>query len=132
MFLIAFVYYPQKDDCFQVYRQGPCNPGQYLVLPEKKVIPECVQNPCRKDGEVLFNNNCEKLYTTSPCQSTVAENLKSSVLDINETTLELQCIPASSVELTLIKVKFNNCQPGSKRVSEGQCRNIIPVRNNNT
>ncbi|GLV32535.1 fuseless [Carabus blaptoides fortunei] len=108
----SFVYYPPKDKCYHVYKQGPCNPNEYLILKKSDIIPKCVQNPCANDTMVLFNGKCQKLHTANGCPPL---HLGGGTLEVNATSLQLECVPSNAAELSIIVVPNANCAPGSKR-----------------
>lgn len=99
LFSSGFIYYPVTNKCYSAYRQGPCSAGQYLVLPPRKVIPECVQNPCRNDGKVPFRSSCHELDKTGPCQLPEL----ATVVGINETTLLIDCLIPISLPKPVVK-----------------------------
>lgn len=87
MHFAGFIYYPDRDECFEAYRRGPCQFNQYLTLVKDNVIPVCVPNPCNVDGLVNFAGKCYQLDTQGPCPPTHIDNL----VGVNETTLEVIC-----------------------------------------
>ncbi|KAF5295361.1 hypothetical protein FQR65_LT01551 [Abscondita terminalis] len=108
----GYIYYPPKDGCFSAYKRGPCEEEQYLILPPKKVIPECRSNPCKTDGFVRFNGKCYELGKTGgPCKPASEGG---GELGVNATTLELQCLETNGEELSLINFP-PNCPKGSRR-----------------
>ena len=104
--------------CHELYRQGPCQEHQYLVLSSGKIIPECVTNPCANDTMVPFNGKCYRLYKSDACPPLA---MGGGTLNVNHTSLELECLPGNAVELKIIEVA-PICPPGSKRNALGQCR----------
>ncbi|XP_055321604.1 uncharacterized protein LOC129577863 [Sitodiplosis mosellana] len=83
----GYVFYPPSSQCFAAFKRGPCNAGNYLVLPKSSVIPECVRNPCVHDNFVSFRGNCYQLDKSGPCPVPELMN----VIGVNETTLEIIC-----------------------------------------
>ncbi|KAF5285640.1 hypothetical protein FQA39_LY16546 [Lamprigera yunnana] len=108
----GFIYYPPKDGCFKAYMQGPCKNHEQLILPKNSVIPECVTNPCRKDGFVMYNKMCSELNVPGgPCGPA---KLGGGVLGVNVTSLKIECLKTDGESLSLINFP-PNCPPGSKR-----------------
>lgn len=93
--LTATLYYPETDACYPAYRQGPCEPGQILVLYKERIIPECVRNPCNRDGHFMVRNGCYQFGNTThegnPCPYKEA----TFVLGVNPTTLMVDCVKLS-------------------------------------
>ncbi|XP_035727175.1 uncharacterized protein LOC118443800 [Vespa mandarinia] len=113
-----FLYLPLNDSCYEAYRQGPCSPQHYLVLPEGEAIPQCVKNPCLEDGLVKYNNTCYALNTIGgPCAP--------SVIGVNETNFQLECISIDIAPFVIIKAPTRNCPPGSRRTTLGFCKTPI-------
>ncbi|XP_068982612.1 uncharacterized protein [Bombus flavifrons] len=114
-----FLYFPLNDSCHEAYRQGPCAPQNYVVLPKDKVIPKCVKNPCLEDGLVQYNNTCYPLRTTGgPC----APN---GVIGVNETTFDLECMSTDIAPFIIIDPPLRKCPVGSRRNTLGICRVIL-------
>ncbi|XP_012535704.1 uncharacterized protein LOC105836309 [Monomorium pharaonis] len=80
-----FLYFPLNNSCHEAYRQGPCPSGNYVVLPKNEALPHCIENPCFEDGMVPYNGMCYPLRTRGPCSS-------KEVLQVNETTFQLECV----------------------------------------
>ncbi|KAK9731788.1 protein of unknown function (DUF4789) [Popillia japonica] len=116
----GYVYYAEKDGCFAVYRQGPCDDGYYLILREGEFRPKCEINPCGKDGIVRYRNICHELEKSGgPCQRE-SETEPIGVLTVVKSTLKLRCV-SSSIPLSLIVVP-NSCPPGTRRSNSNDCR----------
>ncbi|XP_011876351.1 PREDICTED: uncharacterized protein LOC105566732 [Vollenhovia emeryi] len=114
-----FLYFPLNDSCYEAYRQGPCPPKNYVVLPEDEAVPRCVENPCSVDGEVQFNDTCYPLRTRGgPCAP-------DGVIGVNETTFELECVEASIAPFIIIELPTRVCPPGSKRSTLGACKKVL-------
>lgn len=112
-----FLYFPSNDSCHEAYRQGPCPPENYVVLPEDEEIPRCVENPCLKDGMVPYNGTCYSLNTIDgPCAS------QGAIIGVNETTFQLDCIQI--VVLTFIDVPSRTCPKGTRRSIQGECKKV--------
>lgn len=73
--------------CYHAYTRGPCRQGEYLILPDNSVVPECQPNPCREDNYVLFRDGCFELDKPGPCIFPELPN----VVGVNETTLKVIC-----------------------------------------
>jgi Domain of unknown function (DUF4789) len=75
--------------------QGPCPPGQILILPKNSAIPVCVQNRCPTNFVKYRHQNgtehCERLEDPEPCL--YLNTPKPYVIGVNETTLEVACVP---------------------------------------
>jgi len=114
----GFIYYPPKDGCFKAYRKGPCEANQYLILPKDKVIPVCINNPCRPDGFVQYQGKCYELEKAGgPCKPASEGG---GVFSVNATTLALECLQIDGgISLNLISFP-RNCPPGGRR--SANCR----------
>ncbi|CAL1679508.1 unnamed protein product [Lasius platythorax] len=113
-----FLYFPLNDSCHEAYRQGPCPPWNYVVLPENEAVPRCVQNPCLEDGVVPYNDTCYPLKTTGgPCAP-------DGVITVNETTFQLECVPMDVATFVIIEVPRRTCPPGSRRSTLGVCKKV--------
>lgn len=116
-----YIFYKPKNDCFLAYLKGPCKEGQYLIVATKAngnrdVV--CTRNPC-PDGLVLYQGKCYEFPKSGgPCQP--VKNV-TTVLDINPSTLKIECIPITENRVTLISIP-KICPPGSKRDSQNICR----------
>lgn len=85
--IAGYIFYPPSSRCYAAYRKGPCDAGNYLILPKSRVIPECVRNPCIHENYVNFRGNCYQLDQTGPCPVPELMN----VIGVNETTLDVIC-----------------------------------------
>lgn len=94
----GYIYHPLTSQCYAAFTKGPCRDSEYLILPKTSVIPECIQNPCKKDNYVLFNNGCHQLDKPGPCPVPELDN----VIGVNETTLEIICTKGFNNLLTRI------------------------------
>lgn len=74
--------------CYPAWTRGPCEKGQYLILPKNSVVPECQQNRCSRDNFVPFRDGCYELDKEGPCD---LGSQISNVVGVNETTLDLIC-----------------------------------------
>jgi hypothetical protein len=113
-----FLYFPLSNSCYEAYRQGPCPPNNYVVLPEDETVPRCVENPCLQDGMVQYNGKCYHLRTEGgPCAA-------NDILSVNETTFQLECIDTSIEPLYTIDTPVNICPQGSVRSTLGICKKV--------
>ncbi|KOC64739.1 hypothetical protein WH47_00242 [Habropoda laboriosa] len=114
-----FLYFPLNDSCYEAYKQGPCKPQHYVVLPKNEVVPKCEKNPCLVDGVVQYNNTCYSLRTVGgPCAP-------KGIIEVNETTFELECVPSDIEPFIIIQAPKRQCPVGSRRNSVGICREVI-------
>lgn len=112
----GFLYFPLNNSCHEAYRQGPCAPQHYVMLPKNEVIPKCIKNPCLQDGLVQYNNTCYSLITNEYCGL-------NEIIAVNKITFELECI--SEIKLFSIIDIFEECPVGSRRNALGICKKII-------
>ncbi|KAJ0173730.1 hypothetical protein K1T71_010879 [Dendrolimus kikuchii] len=118
----AYLYHPDSDMCWPAYRQGPCQGGFHLILPQNSAIPVCVKNDCTIDSYVMWNGKCEKMNTLSPCISDFTRYAP-MILGVNATTLTIDCIPLevkSRFSVDPVTSRSNVCANGSKRNVGGQ------------
>lgn len=130
--ITANIYHPASDKCWPAFRKGPCNEGFYLVLPPNSVRPVCEINVCYVDNYVVWNNKCEKLGSTKPCEHMFPT---SAALGVNATTMLVSCVrqglsfekrfgvdnDSMKIDTTTPKVPEILCPPGSKRSYNGIC-----------
>jgi len=118
-----FLYFPSfslNNSCHEAYRQGPCPPKNYVILPKDEAVPRCVENPCIEDGVVPYNGTCYPLTIDGPCAPY-------GVLGVNETTFQLECVTTNIVTrsvVEVIKAPLRTCPPGSRRSTLGSCRKV--------
>ncbi|XP_049877748.1 uncharacterized protein LOC126374983 [Pectinophora gossypiella] len=119
----AFVYHPPTDQCWPAFQRGPCPQNEYLVLPSNSAVPVCVKNPCVIDGYVTYNNNCERIGSTKPCEH-MLPNV--AAVGVNATTLVVSCVRLNfeSRLLDLPKIPDLICPPGCRRSVSGKC---VPI-----
>lgn len=111
-----FLYFPSNDTCYEAYKQGPCPPHYYVVLPKGEVIPRCEKNPCLEDSVVRYNNTCYALRSIgAPC---------GGILEVNETTFEIECVKTDVESHTIVNVPKRPCPAGSRRCKLGMCVKI--------
>lgn len=114
-----FLYFPLNNSCHEAYRQGPCPPNNYVVLPEDEAVPRCVENPCLEDGVVPYNDTCYPLKTIGgPCAP-------DGVIGVNETTFQLECVKTNIAPFIIIDVPTRTCPPGSRRSTLGVCKKVM-------
>ncbi|CAK9822621.1 hypothetical protein ANTRET_LOCUS1112 [Anthophora retusa] len=114
-----FLYFPLNDSCHEAYKQGPCKPQYHVILPKNEVVPKCEKNPCLIDGEVKYNNTCYPLRTLGgPCAP-------DGILEVNETTFDVECVPSDVEPFIIIQAPKRQCPAGSRRNSLGICREVI-------
>lgn len=108
-----------------MYRRGPCQRNEYLVLPAGKYTPVCEVNPCRNDGTVLFNGKCYRLGMRGPC----INRHTSDVVQVNETTLEVGCVAQRRYTSPMLglanrfqeELLGDGCPLGSRRKYDNKC-----------
>lgn len=84
----AHIFHPASRTCYAAFKRGPCQSGQYLILPNNSVVPQCEPNPCKRDNFVRFRDGCHELDKEGPCDlGTKIAN----VVGVNETTLDIIC-----------------------------------------
>lgn len=93
----AYLYHPATDQCYPAYKQGPCESGECLILPENSGVPKCRPNPCAKDNFVQFRDECHELDKPGPCSLPELWN----VVGVNETTLNIICTKDERISLGL-------------------------------
>ncbi|XP_076666339.1 uncharacterized protein LOC143367949 [Andrena cerasifolii] len=112
----TFLRFPGNNSCYQAYTQGPCAPGNYVVLHKNESVPKCGKNPCTKDGEVPYNGTCYPLRTVGgPCGP-------NGVLEIIDTTFEIECVPIHIAQFSIIYAPPRPCPIGSRSDGNGICR----------
>ncbi|XP_072930010.1 uncharacterized protein [Epargyreus clarus] len=107
----GYLYHPSTNKCWPAYRQGPCQRGHFLVLPNDSPVPTCYINPCMMDTLVIWNGKCEILGSTTPCES----KFPPSVLWVNATNLVLDCMVLNSEVSDVNRTLPKACPPGCKR-----------------
>lgn len=117
----AYIYFPAKQQCYPAYSRGPCPQGQFLILPENKVVPECRHNRCAKDNFVWFREACHELDKAGPCE--LGEQL-SNVVGINETTLQLICTKDYKIQFTVTRMSEDDVQ-ANKTADNSGSGNIV-------
>ncbi|XP_019864598.2 uncharacterized protein LOC109593908 [Aethina tumida] len=118
----GFIYYKPKDACFLPYRQGPCPPEEHLIFNKSKRTTSCLKNPCQ-DGFARFDGDCFELGRPGgPCGR--PQDVGPKILDVNSTTLEVECLDGGAETLHLFDVG-RRCSPGSRRDSTGTCRDVF-------
>lgn len=114
-----FVYFPVNQTCHEVFQRGPCPSGHYVFLALNETQPKCVKNPCTQEGYVGYRGVCHPLRAKGgPC----AED---AVLNVNETTFQLECLQADLVPFVIIEAPKRSCPKGSRRSSLGICKLVL-------
>ncbi|XP_013105855.1 uncharacterized protein LOC106085916 [Stomoxys calcitrans] len=122
----AALYYPESDACFPAFRRGPCERNEILVLGNDAIIPECIPNACKVDGQIQIHNVCYELGKAGPCPNPQL----SYVVGVDPKTLHIDCVKLSiSVESRFGDEPKHNydltnvekCARGSKRAVQGRC-----------
>lgn len=121
-----FLYFPLNNSCHKAYRQGPCPLNHYVVLPENEAIPRCEANPCLEDGKVPYNGRCYYFQgIDSPCE-------EDKVLDVNETTFQLDCVLKEVNTLSIIVAPRRKCPRGTRRNMLGICKKVVRIPPSNS
>ena len=109
----SFLYFAEKNSCYLAYKQGPCPPEYYLILPPEENLAKCEKNPCLEDGLVPFKGTCALLFGKgSPCYFGFS-------LVINPETFELTC---SVRKFNIINAPEIKCPRGTRRNTLGVCK----------
>ncbi|XP_051166665.1 uncharacterized protein LOC127284968 [Leptopilina boulardi] len=131
----TFLYHPEDDSCYDAYRQGPCNSGQYFVLSSGEMVAKCIKNPCDIDGFVHYQGKCHILWERGiPCKD------QSNALGVNE-DFEIECNLRGYKGFWKEKMESKSCPENSYLFSTNdehtsyvcECKtNFIYFENNNT
>lgn len=124
----AALYYPETDACYPAFRRGPCEANQILVLRNNEVIPICVANECKVDGQIKIQGTCYELGKPGPCPNPQL----SMVLGVDPKSLHIDCVKLSFSVITRLgdeskqepTYDLNNIEPcsrGTKRAIRGRC-----------
>ncbi|XP_068156913.1 uncharacterized protein [Drosophila tropicalis] len=130
----AALYHPETDGCYPAYRQGPCKTGQILVLYKEKVIPECVTNPCHKDGMFMIRETCYEFGNNKHAENPCPYKEFTYVLGVNPQTLMVDCVklspqletrfgmePAAQAPADYYIDLAEKCSRGSRLSAQGRC-----------
>lgn len=111
-----YLYYPETDSCYEAYRNKPCNStSQYFILDTKDQTAKCEENPCKTDGYVEYEKGCYPLQSIdSPCGI-------DEVLNVNETTFQVECAHIDIIPFIVVQVPKTDCPSGSRRNYVGIC-----------
>ncbi|TMW49195.1 hypothetical protein DOY81_005737 [Sarcophaga bullata] len=122
----AALYHPETDACYPAFRRGPCEKGEFLVLGNNEVLPVCIPNDCKVDGQVKIHGVCYEFGKPGTCKDAHL----SYVIGVNPSTLHVDCIKLSislenrfgqdnqpNYDLTNIDL----CPRGCKRAIQGRC-----------
>ncbi|XP_051166657.1 uncharacterized protein LOC127284962 [Leptopilina boulardi] len=115
----------KNNSCHEAYRQGPCPPEHFFILPPGEKEARCEKNPCLEDSLVPFEEGCYTLFNFgSPCSSSYY------YLGIDENNFQLKCIYSSRYHSGghhaggIITAPLKSCPPGSRRVIHG-CKHVF-------
>ena len=67
-------YYEEKQECYQLYTQGPCSKGQMMTFNYHTRKPQCV---CRDEHVLNHDGNCYQVNTVGPCNQTACPQVSS-------------------------------------------------------
>lgn len=115
----TFLYSIINNTCYEAYKQGPCPPGNYLILPSGKQGPRCANNPCYQDGLVPFSGGCYEVGKSGPPCSNDYK------LIVDKRTFQLRCNSIYFIDYDnlgpvvvggIINAPPKACPAGSRRV----------------
>ncbi|XP_037821576.1 uncharacterized protein LOC119610438 [Lucilia sericata] len=122
----AALYHPETDACYPAFRRGPCEDGEFLVLGDNAVLPVCIANDCKVDGQIKIKGVCYEFGKAGACK----DSHLSYVIGVNPQTLHVDCVklsislesrfgeePQHSYDLTNVDL----CARGCKRAIQGRC-----------
>uniref|UniRef100_A0A2M4BY53 Putative secreted protein n=1 Tax=Anopheles marajoara TaxID=58244 RepID=A0A2M4BY53_9DIPT len=126
------IYYPQMNKCYPLFKQGFCNPGEYVDVMRPSMIVNCTKNVCPGQNMVPYDGNCVELNRHNRICKRV--NRVYWVIGVNATTLELGCVPPDATTM-LHRVNgeegedeepiqfegANRCSNGTRTKYEGLC-----------
>lgn len=122
--LPKYLYFPLKDACYQAYRRGPCKYGEYFVpleYDDDEMEVTCQVNPCRIDGQVLFEDNCVQIGCSGSCDN----NNPNRAVTVNPMTFALEC--TDSVVVPFIGTRIDSYNSSSKCPYKGSKRNMLKI-----
>lgn len=67
-------YYEERQECYQLYTQGPCSTGQIMTFNYLTRKPQCV---CRDEHVLSHDGNCYQVNTVGPCNQTACPKVSS-------------------------------------------------------
>ncbi|CAG0892175.1 unnamed protein product [Cyprideis torosa] len=113
------VLWEPLNQCFPVFRRGPCEQGEILILNNSPEFEEnqlvCEVNPCPSEDYLLLNGRCYERSDHSGCTN-------GGFLDINYETLQPDCVDV----LTKTAGRYSRlrCPSGYRRnkYGLGECR----------
>lgn len=150
-----YIYLLRDGTCVPEYEQGSCDWGKYLVRNENGV-PECVTNPCGRDGSVYHEENkmCYNKNYVGFCEQEQLE-IKGNQAECMEIFQVLalrnvfevptlrRCPRGSLRDLlhecrrrynmpsmpSILKAKHfhGGCPPGWMKASRGRCKKIVDL-----
>ena len=115
---VLFVYFEESDSCYEVFKRGPCSEGYYVYLAVNETRPQCVRNPCLEEGFVPFQGGCHELRK-------IGGVCGESSLNIDQDTLQPECVENDLNPLNIIQPPQRNCAPGSRRNAQGVCKVVL-------
>ncbi|XP_033231924.1 uncharacterized protein LOC117182920 [Belonocnema kinseyi] len=107
------------DSCYEAYKQGPCPPGEYLVLSPGQDLAKCERNDCLVDGFIPFKGSCLQLYNS--CGDVEYTKFLYLGLDFQLTCIE----PSSGSSSGVINAPIKKCSKGSRRNALGICKLVL-------
>ena len=111
-----YLYYSGSNSCHEPYRQGPCPPENYLVLPPGEILARCEKNPCLEDGLVPFEGSCLRLE--EHCGHMEYNKLIVSYLDF-------RILCTTPIYPHIVDAPGKTCPIGSRRIATGLCKKIL-------
>ena len=112
-----YLFFPETNSCHEAYKQGPCPPENYLVLPPGEKVARCEKNPCLKDGLVFFEGSCASLY--NPCGNSEKS------LKLKEFDFKIRCSRSPVRATNIVTAPAKKCPKGTRRDSAGNCRRVV-------
>ncbi|XP_033217239.1 uncharacterized protein LOC117173007 [Belonocnema kinseyi] len=112
----SYLYFSKSDSCYEPYKQGPCPPENYLVLPPGEILARCEKNPCLEDGLVPFEGACSRLNEHCGLH-------EYNYLIVDQTDFKISCdLPVLHAVIT---APGKTCPNGSRRSATGMCRKVL-------
>jgi len=104
-----------------------------LVLYKERIIPECIRNPCAKDGHFMIRETCYEFGNTKNEENPCPYKEATYVLGVNPTNLMVDCVKLSVQLETRISDTpeqappeyyielAEKCARGSRLLAQGKC-----------